>query len=353
MKIAFLCLNLVDTLRRAEAFIKNEPHHDFTIVIVREDHDREARPPKVYSIPYPNVDYIEDAEFVSDNFDLVLPNNDKACKLLFSEVYGGQLPNLSDKVIFQRMLESFGKFDLLETSVDKQSPPFADDSLVIAKPANSSGGYSSSRLCYNKRRFFEVQHFFGDDSFLIQEYRDSNDILLLSFASNGGDLVLYDIVEQEFGQSKNLNIFTSFMKSNLYLRDGHQELIEKTREFFNFCGFGKFKGFFGVQFLRHDGKFFPIDCNLRTGPLAMEIELRNLLDTRMYKAIPFFLGSAECKEYLENPTAYEAYLCYAEENGHLTTAKPFTPNTNSRIQISSDKTSGTFRKDYTMFIERA
>lgn len=352
MKIAFLCLNLVDSIRRAEAFIKNFPNDDFTIAIVREEHDRYSKHPRNYTIPLTNVSYIEGEEFNADDYDLVLPNNDKACGFLFSHVYKDRVPNLSSKVLFQKTLLAFKKFDLLRTNVPEEDSSFSDDDFVMMKPANSSGGHSELNLCYNKRKFIEVAEYARDSNFLIQEYRDSHDILLLSFVSNGVDIVLYDVVEQEFRPSKRLNIFTSYVKSNLYLRDQHSELIQKTKEFFNFSGMQEFRGFFGVQFLVHDGKYFPVDCNLRTGPLAMEIEFRNLLDTRMYKSLPFFFGSEECKEYLENPKNYEAYLCYAEEEGRVLTSRKVIPNYQKRISITSAKTSGTFRKDYEMFIER-
>lgn len=351
MKIAFLCLNLVDTLRRAEAFIQNCPSDDFTIVIIREWHDRDLRPSVRYQIPFSNVSYIEDTCFDAADFDLVLPNNDKACDFLFSTVYSGQLPNLSNKVVFNRVASNFGEFDMLRSNVDSNTH-FADNDYVMLKPANSSGGFSELNLCYNKRRFNEVEPYNTSD-FIIQEFVDSSDIILLSFVSNGTDLVLYDVVEQEFKQSKNLNIFTSFIKSNLYLRDVYAALIEKTRRFFKFAGYTEFKGFFGIQFLQHNGKMYPIDCNLRTGPLAMELELRGILDTRMYKAMPFFFGDNQCKMYLEEPQNYQSYICYAEENGKLTTSRNFTPNHETRIAITNDKTSGTFRSDYTMYVEDA
>lgn len=350
MKIAFLCLNLVDAIRRAEAFIKNSQDHSFTIVLVREWHDKESRPPRAYSIPYQNVDYIEDRDFDPDVFDLVLVNNDKAFKMLIKEVYNGKLVDLSDKSVFQEKLLEFGGFDLIPTNVEGYT--FADDEIVFAKPRNSSGGYSELDICYNPRKYSEVKHL-DQDKFIIQKYFDSPQILLLSFVNNGEHLVLYDVVEQEFMQSENKNVFTSYIKSDLYLREQFDGLVQKLRGFFAFCNFQAFKGFFGVQFLIYNGKFYPIDCNLRTGPLAMEIELRDLLDTRMYKSIPFFFGDQACKEYLENPSNYESYTCYAEKDGKLTTSRQFIPNFEERIQIFGNKTSGTFRSDYEMFIEKS
>ena len=72
----------------------------------------------------------------------------------------------------------------------------------------------------------------------------------------------------------------------------------------------------------------------------------------MYKAIPFFLGSKECQEYLENPAKYERYHCYVEADGKIATNKEFTPNFGNRMCISIAKTSGTFRRDYDTYIER-
>jgi predicted ATP-grasp superfamily ATP-dependent carboligase len=212
MKIAFLCLNLVDAFRRAEAFIKNCPDDEFTIVITREEHDKVHRPEARYIIPYPNVTYIEDKDFISTDFDLTLTNNDKACTLLFDRVYSGKLPNLSDKVKFNILAQKFGEFDMLRSNAPGDRYQFAPEDDVMLKPSNSSGGFSEIKLCYNKRKFKEVKGYGPfTDRFIIQEYVDSNDILLLSFISNGVDLVLYDVVEQEFRQS-NLHLLVGSQK---------------------------------------------------------------------------------------------------------------------------------------------
>jgi hypothetical protein len=270
---------------------------------------------------------------------------------LLSVRYPGMI-NANDKCIFQQKADEFGKFDKIRSNVSGDI--FTDEEFVMMKPRISSGGYSSNPLCYNKRKFDEVKEFAEDSEYLIQEYVESYDILLLSFASNGKVLSLYDIVEQEFRPSAAGNIFTSYIQSNLALREKPEvaELIAKTREFFEFIEYQDFVGFFGIQFISKDGKFIPIDCNLRTGPVAMELEFRKIADTRMYKAIPFFFGNKECQEYLENPAKYERYRCYAEADGKIVTSKEFTPNFDNRMCISTAKTSGTFRRDYDMYIER-
>ena len=351
-KIAFLVLNQKDQVRRCEAFIKNSLEHEYTIVFLKEEWEiRIGKKFELsYEIPIGNVRYIHAEEFKNEDYDLVLPNSDKVIDFLISCRYHG-LINANNKRTFQEKVNTFGKFDFLRTNLTDQ---FNNDELVMMKPSISSGGYSSNPLCYNQRRFEEVKEFSEDSEFLIQEFVPSFDILLLSFACNGKDFVLYDVVEQEFRPSSAGNIFTSYIQSNLGLKDQVEvkELISKTIEFSDFIGYKNFVGFFGVQFLVKDGKFFPIDCNLRTGPVAMELEFRNIADTRMYKAIPFFFGDQKCKSYLEAPEDYQRYRCYAEVDGKPTTDRHFTPNLNGRVSISNDKTSGTFRSDFAMYIER-
>lgn len=353
IKIAFLVLNQRDNIRRCEAFIRNYLDAEYSIVFLKEEWEKHLNKELElsYKIPIGNVRYLQVEEFKSEEYQLVLPNTDKVMDFLLSVRYPGMI-NANDKCIFQRKVDEFGKFDRIRSNVSGDS--FVDGDSVMMKPRISSGGYSSNPLCYNKRRFDEVKEFAEDSEYLIQEYIESYDILLLSFASNGKVLSLYDIVEQEFQPSRAGNIFTSYIQSNLALREKPEvaELIAKTREFFEFIEYQNFVGFFGIQFISKDGKFIPIDCNLRTGPVAMELEFRKIADTRMYKAIPFFFGDKQCQEYLENPATYERYRCYAEANGKPITTKKFNPNFDGRVCISTAKTSGTFRRDYEMYIER-
>ena len=352
MKIAFLVLNQRDQLRRCEAFIRNSLDFEYTIVFLKEEWEIKLGKPfeLAYKIPVGNVRYIPVEVFKNEDYDLVLPNTDKVIEFLIEQRYPGMI-NANDKRVFQQKANEFGKFDFLRSNLTDQ---FWDDEFVMMKPRISSGGYSANPLCYNRRVFKEIKEYVDDPEFIIQEYLQAYDILLLSFANNGKDFVLYDIVEQEFKPSAAGNIYTSYLQSNLVLREVPEvkELIEKTQEFFKFIGYEQFVGFFGVQFIAVDGKFFPIDCNLRTGPVAMELEFRNIADTRMYKAIPFFLGDQECKENLENPKDYQRYRCYAEVQGKPTTDTAFVPNYDGRVNISTGKTSGTFRRDYEMYIER-
>ena len=350
MKVAFLILNQRDQIRRCEAYIRNNLDLEYDLVFVQEDWEKEQNLPfaPCHTIDLPNVSYIPETEYKNENYCLVLINSDKTMPFLIEHMYPGMV-NINDKVVAQSLINDFGKFDFIRSNLTDE---FDDEDWVFVKPRISSGGFSTNPLCYNKRQYKEVKHFANDGRHLIQESVDTYDILLLSFVNNGKDLVLFEIVEQEFRPSSIGNVFTSYLQSNLALRDEYADLIATTKEFFHFIGYTNYKGFFGVQFLRKDGKLIPIDFNLRNGPVAMELEFRKLMDTRMYKAIPFFFGNENSKEYLENPRNYERYRCYAEIDGKPVTDFKFTPNYEGRVKISSGKTSGTFREDYDMYVEK-
>lgn len=353
MRIAFLLLNQKDHVRRATAFLNNSPTHDYTFIVLAEEWEKRISHPFKLCHPIPagaNL-VLGEANFDANLYDLVLPMADKVCDFLFDNVYPN-LTNINNKRTLQRKIDEFGKFNSLKSSTNCFISEFFDDEDVIVKPSISSGGYSSEVICYSKQKFKDVKHLFYDQSYIIQEYLDTDQVLYLIMINNSNDLVLMDIYDQEWAPSKTGNFFSPYMETRPDQAEKFQKLLILIDEFFDFLGFKEYRGFFGLQFLAYKRRFIPIDCNLRTGPVSLAVEQNKIANIATYKIIPFLLGELTSDEVKQKIDEADRIRSYVEIDGARVTKREFTPNVEERISIMSDKTSGVFRSDYEVFIEK-
>jgi len=124
------------------------------------------------------------------------------------------------------------------------------------------------------------------------------------------------------------------------IKNGLQKLLVLIDVFFSFLGFKEYRGFFGLQFLAFKNRFIPIDCNLRTGPVSLEVEHNNLASIMTYKVIPFLLMEQTVDDFKRDIGNNDQIRSYVEINGVKATKRDFMPDVENRICVKSDKTSG-------------
>ena len=352
-KVALLLLNQKDHVRRGAAFIKNTPNHEFTFVFLSEQWEIDNKHPFIVSFPIPvgaNI-VVGEKGFDPAAYDLVLPMADKVCDFFFDKVYPS-LVNANNKRTLQKKIDEFGKFDFIKSSTNSFISEFSDDESVIVKPAISSGGFSLENFCYSLQKFKDVKHLYYDSNYIIQEYLATDQVPYLIMINNSEDLVLIDIYDQEWAPSVSGNFFSPFMETRPDLEEKFKKLLVLINEFFTFLGFKEYRGFFGLQFLAFKNRFIPIDCNLRTSPVSLEIEHNNLAHIMTYKVVPFLLKEQPVDAFKTDIRNNDQVRSYVEINGVKVTKREFTPDIENRVCIRSDKTSGVFRSEYEVFIEK-
>ena len=124
--------------------------------------------------------------------------------------------------------------------------------------------------------------------------------------------MLLDIYDQEWAPSVSGNFYSPFMETQLALKDKFKTTLGLIHEFFEFIGLKDYRGFFGLQFMALKNKLIPIDCNLRTGPVSLEIEHRNLANIATYKVIPFLLKEKTPEELAEELKLVDRVRSYVE-----------------------------------------
>ena len=336
-KVAYIGANQTGSFKRAEAFIKNGLGYEHTYVIFSENPETPAE-----WLNYPNTKIIQAPQFKYEDYDLVLHMNDKLFDMIL-EKSGKDLPNMADKDALAQKAREFG----LDTfKVDN----FSDEDNVIVKPRISSGSYSERSDCYSKQKFKDVKHLFGHPGFVIQEYHETSKVIMFSIVSSGEELFNCDVVEYEYLPDHHGKFFSAYMESQAHLIPHYKEQIDKLRAFIKFIGYDKIKSIFNVQFLVEGDKFYIMDFNTRTGPISCQLELHGLMDTRVYKLVPFMVGDKTLQECISNKPL-ERYRSYAELNGETLTKKVFYKNP-SRVRVVEKKSSGAIRDDYEVYVEK-
>ena len=115
------------------------------------------------------------------------------------------------------------------------------------------------------------------------------------------------------------------------IKNGLQKLLVLIDEFFSFLGFKEYRGFFGLQFLAFKNRFIPIDCNLRTGPVSLEVEHNNLARIMTYKVIPFLLMEQTVDDFKRDIGNNDQIRSYVEINGVKATKRDFMPDVLSHL----------------------
>lgn len=358
-KIALMTYHYDSCIQRAMCFIKHGSDYDIELVFFFEYHNEEIHvAEKIDQIrqemsPFSNVKVSLHHTFSVEDFDLVLPMTDKLGSKWLNLCYPG-ITNLNDKRVLQQEILKFGKLNYLKSNATHKLTDFQDSDDVIMKPTIASGSWSDNPKCYQKIKFDEVKEFFFDTNFVIQDYVDSENICMISYMSDGTELIMYDITEQECKKSPSGNFYFSHMLTGLKFKDKYPDLVELGKQFLCSAGYKNVRTIYNIQYLLTDQGAFMIDVNLRCGPVVVAIELKELFTGKIFKnGIHFLMGENQVKEELTNLDTYVGYQLFAVD---MNTSKPLTNkvidiNMNTAISITENKNSGVFRNDVQVFIQ--
>ncbi len=342
MKIAYIGNSQYTSLRIAELYVRTYPEYEHTYVLCPLWHNDPIYPLK-YKLPYDNVNYILFDDYRRENYDLVINVNDK----YFDERIKHQkldLKNLADKSVLSNTLIRFGKFDTIKNF------GFTEKDWVIMKPIRSSGSYSQNPLCYKKLRYEQVIPFKDDHEYIIQEYIESINTVSLHICI-GSEFHLCDIRQQEFIPFEplgNKHLF-AFADNIEVLSSVEIDLINKTKDFFEFTGYNQLKGFYFLQFIKLGNTYYLNDFNTRMNPVNTEGFLNNLIDSPSVKMLPYVLGLKSIEECLSDISnfRFKAYTCYQ--------GKPITSRVSdispNAIKISRPEESAVFQNLIDVYYE--
>ena len=289
-----------------------------------------------------DITVISENDFNALDFDLVLPMSDKLVPLWLNKCYPHAI-NLNDKLILQQCTDSFNFFGSLTKNI-------ADDDFVIIKPRISSGCHSEHQYAYRPILSKNVQHYYDNE--VTQKFIDSSEILLVHFISNGQKLILTDTFMQNYVYNPEISKFPIMAcLIDVRFRREFDTAISALSNFLKHFGYCDIKNVICCQLIIKDGQYFLIDVNLRTGPVTVAAEIRNMVRCKQYYSIPFLMGDTDGSELdrnLDNATI----CCYAEtlDNKKISNFE-YAKNEND-ILIKSDKTTGVVRKDLNVYIQR-
>ena len=352
-KIALMCFNYDSCLSRAEAFIKNGDKYEIDLVCYfeREFEEEYLGLPKYYEgLKHAKIKSF--SEINLSDYDLALPMTDKLGDKWLDLCYPGTA-NINNKVHLQKEIKRFGKLQTLRTSPTNDITEFKDDDVVMMKPAVAAGAWSDNPLCYTKISFGEVKQYFDDPNFVIQEYVDSHDVIMISYMSNGSEIVQYDLTEQVCKPSPSGNLFFPYMRTVSTSDGKYDAYIELGKNFLEFVGYTKVRTVYNIQYLLKGDDAYVIDVNLRCGPVTVVLELLGIINTKAFKGLEFLLDEPGAKDRLIDASTYQTYHMFARDlsTNKLLTDKIEDVGLETAVKISENKSSGCIRNDVGIFVQ--
>jgi hypothetical protein len=371
-KIAFIGDPWIGAIKRLSAFIKlSPPNYEFTFINAEEgmnDNLLNGRSNEtIITPPLPkNVKSLFLSEFIFDDYDLVLPLNDKHFFKTVSPLRKKRLPgDLTNKITLNLIVERFSSPSPGPLSTIPINPTVGP---VFVKPIVGAGQYTTDSLSYRRHDSIHIvtkdhPEEYNPNIHLIQEYfpTENTKINFVTFVSNGEHtLELIDFTEATHilggGDSKTGKNINIHLESKL-IEQGRRgnSYIQLAEDFIRFAQYDTIPGIFMLQFMTvTDGhnssskRVFLNDFNVRSGPAADHATVNGIFNHRIHSMIPFMLNDVEGGGETYPHIRYRCYLT------DLITDIPLDPTiqqTNNRVLCVEDTQSGLIRNDYHTYIE--
>jgi hypothetical protein len=346
MRLALFSDHTAGAVRRSFCYMQHCKDHDVTYVlvwkfiddatkaIVQAEGERTCKSFKIISI---------DA-YVKSSYDVVINTSDKH---FFGRLEHKNLSvNLVNKETLYHECKHHG---ILSPSIEN-----LDGKRCFVKPKISSGAYDEDWVGYRNFNFDELAALNPDpEKYLVQEYLDTNECVLLIFLCNGEEIRLTDSCTNVFDKDSDgrpLCVYGDFTNTrHEIIKHLFKQQITQTLEMMYNLQYNRLHGTFNVQFSIVGDKLYLHDFNTRTGPFSIEIENRKFFDTGFYSTLDYQLGLGDLSSFKK-----ESWIHYTEDqNGNLLApATKVFANPKGTIQINSDKKSGMVRSDYNVFINK-
>lgn len=335
-KIALIADPWVGSMKRAEAFIKENSNKSFTIFKINSDGKDDL---SLQHTPKGKYELKKIVDYDQNEFDLVLVMNDKHFHFVL-EKYLPFAKNMVDKASLNESLKSFGDGFL-------KSSGFTPDDVVFVKPRVGAGQYATDELNYKPHKFKDLQVDMRGQ--VVQEFVDSPVVVSVTLVGNGKTLEFIDVTEAHHLVDNAGRSLNSFLKSVINEKSRYEKYISLAFAFTKFIDYDTIPGVFMLQFLtRPDGSICCNDFNVRTGPVSDYMTLLGFTH-RIHRMIPFMLGD----EPFNNVNfAHQRYQCYLEEKDQESPISDrVVRSVNPRYRLVEEKTSGIIRNDYDSFLE--
>lgn len=340
-KIAFLGEPWTGAIVRATAFIKTNPDYEYTFVLASfestEVEWQDTLPSFVKIISKNNFEY--------DNYDLVLPLNDRHFQSILDNHSSVKMPNMVDKTQLNDAIYKFGQLTSFKSS------NFSDNDIVFIKPRIGAGQYTTDSISYRIHRYGDIKlHPQLTSLHTIQNFVDCPIVVSVTVGSNGlGDLGLIDVTEAHHGidrLGKNINMHLVSMYG---MHEKYQDFVDISEKFLKFINYDSIPGIFMLQFMTDvDGQRYLNDFNVRTGPAQDVMTKLGFLVCRTHRVLPFIAKDSDYKSLdLEHPR----WRCYLENNRVPLSNRVKNIDYTNRKLVSENKTSGLIRSDYQSYIE--
>lgn len=355
-KIAYLGNNSRNCLRRFEAYFKNtdKSKFKFSYIVLEHHHlyhEDGSYKQFEYEFDMTGIRVIYENKFVYEDYDLIMIGSDKLFRYVTQKL---GIKNINDKLVLAQLSE---RYDIaFPKTLNVNCTSFNDDDLVFVKPKVSSGSYSPDDFGYKKLTYSQVKDKIND-SYIVQEFTDSTDSLVMSFVSDGTSLFFIDACEytcQYNEQGKMVSVGTDGTKEAYSkIVSLYSSFIEKVFAMLFRIEYNAIPGFYNVQAAVINGVPYLYDINLRTGPVSVEIELNELAKIEYYQFVEHYVGDKEfeIEPYSIPPTKSVAEYCWLTSiNGKFLSTElankieqyKNTKQVNKEIQLSDNKGSGIF-----------